>query len=414
MTFVSTRPWAGPRRALRAPMLPLLLLAAACAGERAEEGPAAAVTDSAGIEIVTVQRPSWTPGEEWTVTGSPLLEIGRGEGDPAAQFSRIRGVLRLPDGRIVVAESSAAELRYFDADGRHVGTAGREGEGPGEFTFLSGVEAVGDTVLAYDFMPSRVTRFDGHGAYLDDVSLDPEMGRPRSVHPVEGGYLGVIQGVGSDLTEALSYSRREAFYRRFGADGTGGEVLDRLPGQEYLSKSLRDGNTVMMMTTTPLIGHSASQAVVDGRLVAGTTDGFELRVYGVGGGLERLIRMPERDVPVTEEEWGEVMAEAMEEAEEPAQRTAVLDMAELRPAPELRPAYGRFVADAEGFVWVEPFRPAEGAPTPWLVVDPDGEVLGDVLLPEGFTPMDIGRDYVLGVIRDDFDVPFVQMFSLIR
>jgi hypothetical protein len=42
--------------------------------------------------------------------------------------------------------------------------------------------------------------------------------------------------------------------------------------------------------------------------------------------------------------------------------------------------------------------PAE--PSSWSVFDPEGVWLGDVELPAGFAPIEIGADYVLGFGRD--------------
>ncbi len=88
--------------------------------------------------------------------------------------------------------------------------------------------------------------------------------------------------------------------------------------------------------------------------------------------------------------------------------------ASLKPAPETRPAFDRFVADRLGYLWVAPYRPAADQPVPWLVVDVANGVLGTVELPEGLRPTDIGEDYVLGVIRDDLDVEQVRMYPLHR
>jgi len=174
------------------------------------------------------------------------------------------------------------------------------------------------------------------------------------------------------------------------------------------------GNAFVAVTRTPLIGHGTQQTSVGDRLVAGVTDRFELRVFNADGALERLIRDPSRTRPVSDAEWQAVQDEALADAETPEQRRVVHELTELRPRPETRPAFGRFVADRTGYVWIEPWRPPTGPTVPWLVVDPDGPVLGTVDLPAGFRPTDIGPDYVLGVIRDDLDVERVRMYALSR
>jgi hypothetical protein len=291
---------------------------------------------------------------------------------------------------------------------------GGAGEGPGEFTSLWGLFLRGDSLVAHDFRLSRLTSFDLQGEHLGEVTLDRSAGLPLRVYPGVDGYLGVLQGFPGELTEEFTYSRRRLTYRMYDDAGLPLHVVDELPGQEILMRGSVSGTAVTATSTTPFVSHSAYQTVVDGRLVAGTTDRFELRVYDGEGALRRLIRAPGRDRPVSSAEWEEIVAEALDESEDAEGRRRVLDLAELKPAPDLRPAYGRFVADPPGHVWIEPYRPARGRPVPWIVVELDGTVLGEVDLPERFTPLDIGPRSVLGVVRDDLDVPYVHLYELSR
>jgi len=74
------------------------------------------------------------PGQEPipTVTATIDLSIGEAGGEGAEVFGRIGGVLELPDGRILVSDIQANEVRVFGADGQHRFTFGRDGDGPGD------------------------------------------------------------------------------------------------------------------------------------------------------------------------------------------------------------------------------------------------------------------------------------------
>src|SRR5688572_26968412 len=97
---------------------------------------AQATRDSAGIRIIDNIKPAWSHGREWRVSEKPTLDIG---GGPTAdqQLGRIAGVTRLTDGRIVVADQSTLQLKFFDASGRHLQSVGGNGQGPGEFKDFS-------------------------------------------------------------------------------------------------------------------------------------------------------------------------------------------------------------------------------------------------------------------------------------
>jgi hypothetical protein len=59
------------------------------------------------------------------------LAIGVEAGDSAFEFGRISNVVKLSDGRIVVADRSSMEVRVFTPDGKHQLTFGRRGAGRG-------------------------------------------------------------------------------------------------------------------------------------------------------------------------------------------------------------------------------------------------------------------------------------------
>jgi hypothetical protein len=64
----------------------------------------------------------------------------------AASFQRISSVVADAHRNFYVAERAAQQIRAFDDRGRHLWTAGRRGQGPGEFTRISGLAWFGDTL----------------------------------------------------------------------------------------------------------------------------------------------------------------------------------------------------------------------------------------------------------------------------
>src|SRR5688572_18902623 len=108
-------------------VLPLLVFA----------GNTAAQT-TGNIPVVSNERPQWSRGQEWRVAERTTVDIGTAEGAAEYELSMIRGVLRLSDGAIVVANQQS-ELRYYDRNGKYIGTVGRKGDGPTDFFQISGL-----------------------------------------------------------------------------------------------------------------------------------------------------------------------------------------------------------------------------------------------------------------------------------
>jgi hypothetical protein len=157
-----------------------LLLAAGACGTEAGAGAEYTTVDSAGVTIVTSVSGPWTDETAWRVAAEPAVDIGVLEGPEAYQLFEVRDARRLDDGRVVVANAGTNEIRFFDAQGDHLRTIGRQGSGPGEFEGLGMVRPFpGDSLLAYDIRLTRASVFDAEGAF----------GRSyRVVPPTEGGF----------------------------------------------------------------------------------------------------------------------------------------------------------------------------------------------------------------------------------
>ena len=76
------------------------------------------------------------------------------------EFADVLGMARLSNGSIALADGMLDELRLYTPDGGFVGSAGREGEGPGEFSggIYEMVMAAGDTSWVRDW-GRRVSMF---------------------------------------------------------------------------------------------------------------------------------------------------------------------------------------------------------------------------------------------------------------
>src|SRR5687768_12576163 len=86
----------------------------------------------------------------WSVAPTPLLVVGVSD-DPGETFTGIGGAVRLPDGRVDVADVRELRISVYDARGRQLARFGRDGNGPGEFKSVRGIwRAGGDTVAVWD------------------------------------------------------------------------------------------------------------------------------------------------------------------------------------------------------------------------------------------------------------------------
>jgi hypothetical protein len=375
----------------------------------------AQVRDSAGVQIVENSDYSWPNGQGWRLSDEPLLDIGVLEGDSSYQLYQVIGSQRLSDGRIVIANAGSSELRFYDADGQHLISAGREGGGPGEFGSMRMLGSMtGDSLLVYDWRNQRASIFDAGGTLARTAQLQflTELGGfPMMVAPLDDGSLlvGVRTYFGSG-EERSGLSRDNMVFVRCDPDGSLADTLAVLPGGEL--NTFSDANTVLVGDRP--FGHYPSHAASADGFYYGSSDRYEIQYYSETGKLQRSVRRPVPNLEVTDADIASYKREGLENARDDAQRQIIERLLADDPFPQSFPAYGNFLLDADGNLWVAVYRrPGDDQPR-WTVFDPSGQMLGVVSVPERFTIHQIGSDFVLGRWQDELDVEHVQLYELLK
>ena len=108
-------------------------------------------------------------------TNRPAEEIHGTPARPATSGAiwRVRGLVRLTDGRIAVLLSEDRQLLLFSPSGNLAKTIGRKGEGPGEFYRPRHMRYLPpDTLMVWDEWMGPVTSFDTTGRVLERRTID--------------------------------------------------------------------------------------------------------------------------------------------------------------------------------------------------------------------------------------------------
>lgn len=382
-----------------------IVVTGGCGGEVRSAGPA--VRDSAGVTIADYAQ--WDPDPlAWTIASEPVTEIGTAEGDEAYQLTGVTSLRRLSDGRIVVANTGTEEVRIYDETGRHLVTTGRKGEGPGEFDGLWWLTVgAGDTVIAYDGNLKRVSLFTADGVFVRSVTLDYAQGFPQLAGVFSDGTLLATRGFTFAPSAIDDVVHDSGPVLRFASDGALLDSIGRWLSQEWYVHGTR-GET--WATSLPF-GRGTMVAVGPDGFYVGSSDRFEVQWRDREGHVRRIIRSAQEATPVTGADWARLKADRMQNVN-PRWRPRQERMLAEIPVPSTRPAFGDLLTDPDGNLWVGPSVISRKDPQVWIVFAPDGRMRGSIQMPTDLRVQDIGRDYVLGVAKDDLDVEHVRLYPL--
>lgn len=409
----------GPTATAAGPTIVLVALVTVvgCSGS-ADERSASAVRDSAGIRIV--ENFATAPPDTWAVADTPLADIGAASGDSLQQLFRVQDAVRLSDGRIAVANAGTGEIRFYDAGGQHVETAGGQGQGPGEFQRLGLLcRLPGDTLLAWDRLGRRVSVFNPEGGFLRSFALE---------HPGERTLVGLV-GCFEDGTLITSASRRarpsevdmapgrkrgDETYVRFSPSGVFIDTVARIPGDASYLWVLREGKELLSLPVP--FDHRTYEAVGPSGFHVAFSHRYEVEVYGPDEMLRTIIRAEGTPPEVSESDWEMFLKQRLSGIGDENRRRAWRQRYREVPLPDRMPLVAALEVDRPGQVWVRRYQPppSAGAPDSWWVFCPDGRLVAAVELPDGFELYDIGPNWLLGKWEDDMEVEHVQLLALER
>ena len=367
--------------------------------------------------VAISQEPVAISQEPVAISPDPILELGVAEGLPEEEFHRVGTPFHLPGDRLAVPVGGALEIRVFAPDGTFLEGLGRSGEGPGEFRALSEAWARGDTIEVMDGQLRRITRFLPDGT-VETVPLAEAPGVQGSVpEPLSDGWI--TTGVAA----ASMDDRDEIVIHRFAEDGTHLAEIARMPGMERVQYPSGGSG--------PAALSPRAQVEVRGdRIYVAETLTPEIRVFHRDGTLERSITWEPDPGPGPADALAEVRGRA--EAMLDEGRPGVVEPALALSAPDRISPFWSFLVDAEGYLWIRDYEPAQhamalggsgggsylrggaGPGGEWRVLDPEGTEVGWIRIPEGLEPLRVDSEVVLGLHRDPLGVESVRGHELER
>lgn len=374
-----------------------------------------AVRDSAGITIVS--NGTLDSSLDALASPSPILQIGVVAGPEEYQFFQVTGLRRLRDGGFSVLNRGDNQLRIYNADGSHRATAGGEGDGPEEFGFPRALTLLrGDTIQVQDWF-DRVL-FTSDGRFVRRMSHNPqrltdvwrEMGRSSE----GGGWLPdstllapLYDWEEGELTPGPLYRPPILLAKHHGRDVSVVDTLGHFGGilQQFLDVGPRVSSVVPPFNT-----ETSWEVGSDGTVVVGDNEHPQVERFHPDGS-HSIIRWDAETEVVTDaevEKWKDERREfdwVQERLAEVERGWAAMDV------PDTKPFYWRIAAGGAGTAWVLLSNYYLAGPTTLMSFGPDGAFRGAATIPVRFRPYDSGPGWVAGVMFDENDVEFIQVYA---
>ncbi len=347
---------------------------------------------------------------QWIVDARPTQVI-ENELPGGDVLLRVRSVMRRDDGALLIANNGSQRLYLMSKTGAVMATFGRSGSGPGEFRSLSQAYWKKDgSIGALDLLSRTEQVFDRNGKFVRSVALTPLIehmnlqGRPLFQYARADAWLVYASG-------RVQQQPRQIFHVPTDLHLLVGNRLSTLGSFRSTEQhASRDGSSAMIVPfgNTVVVGSTTTHTV------AGEISGDSLLVFDADGKRVNVIRLRAPRHRFTSGEHRKIRDSLVRMATQsprssPAWIEAVTDV----PLPAVLPAFKELVGDATGLIWVREY----GWPVDlnrWTVYDVSGVPVARAQLPAGLRVMEIGRDYVLGVHRDEDDVETIHLHSLTR
>lgn len=386
-------------------LVPTLALVAATACAEREPG-AVIELDSAGVRIVESRAPAWASGMEWRVNPEPVFRLGDAGDDPSSNFFQILDVALLAGGELIVVDGGSAEVRRYDAGGRHLWSTGGRGEGPGEFRLPGYLGRRDDgAFLIWDRALSRVSTIGQNGDRLSTERRSGSDGSPVVAFGLfDDSYwlvaLPVVRRVtepGTAWTDSVRLGRYDPVLEEH-------VRLATVPGPRWVWT----GQSMLPVPFTP----RSLRAIVGNRVAVASGSVPEVSIHDAGGALAARYRIARERVAVTESDIGQVI----ESLVELGQGTAAVwrQWRDEMEVPAFEPAFDQLLADGDGNLWAQRFTAdlLTREPPSWDVFSPAGTWLGVVATPGGMVVTTIRDGLVAGVYRDELGLEYVTVHRL--
>ena len=330
-----------------------------------------------------------------------ILRVGEETDENTYLFGEIWGLAVDSKGRILVADRQPPSVAVFSVDGEWLGSVGGVGEGPGEYVTVGDV-FVGPSDSVY-VMDSRLGSGPPRLHVYDPIDLT-YVRQIQFPHDEEWGAASSAVGV-SDHGPIMRYNTmilpdnvgepRHSYAVLASWAGERIRELARLPNSRLYAGVSSDGGPfaqIIEFAPNSVFRLSASQL-----FYSSLNAEIDILVTSLAGDTVRTVRRPHDPVPLARNDI-----------------PAGLDAEARKMYPEFKPAYRSFVIDDQDNIWIKDYVEAPATEARWQVLDSEGRMIGQILLPRtlGLYVIDTANALAYGALRSESGEYLLVVYSV--
>ncbi|MGD8536660.1 MAG: 6-bladed beta-propeller [Candidatus Aminicenantes bacterium] len=254
------------------------------------------------------------------------------------------------EGNIYICDYRANNIKKFSESGKFIKIIGREGQGPGEFSWPFFTTFARDRLIVWDMQNMRLCSLSPDGEYIKAVKIDFFSGNPRKLRSLPNGNIilerekrirgepdkpqvCLIELFSSDLKHKKTIYSHEVWRNKFVRfEGGGGNVPQPF---------------------SPLVHWDVTP---EGKIVIGFSEKYEISIYDSEKDKLSTFSHSYEPVKVTEEDK-KIHFGGMTYSRDGVRIKKIPDYVEKNTKfPKFKPAFYNVIVDPEGNILVFPYR----------------------------------------------------------
>ena len=336
--------------------------------------------------------------DEWSIEHGGLSlkqELLVGDDEPF-YFGDLDDVSVGKDGRIYGADGESGNIKVIGPSGELLDTLGQRGRGPGEFKqFTSLVLSRGDSLYILDEQNRRVSVFSPSGTIVRSFLVASEHGVPEKLLVPDGHSEVILVNVmvpWPDLPQ-----KKTLVVLRVGRSGDDVDTLFTTKRKPMFG-TRRKG--VQMFIPIPFAPAPHVEMGPKNRILLARGDSLAVKIHGFDEGVQQVVSIPFRHVPVTEEDKTRALKNLSEGRSMPRNKI-----------PSTKPAFTQFLIDDRGRYWFG--RPtANPDSTDWWMAWPDEQRVVTTTLPSQVRLHAVTNGRAYGQTTTDNGAPALVRYRL--